>query len=59
MVYVVVIQYKTGEPLIFKAYHDEAEAEKLATAIRNDLQGYGVGYIEKVYVRGVEIHQPI
>ena len=57
MVYVVVIQYQNGEPMLFEAYHDQAQAEGMAQAIRNDLQGLEGGFIEKVYVRGVEIHQ--
>ena len=57
MVYVVVIQYEKGEPLIFKAYNDEAQAERLAAAIRNDFQQFNWSFLDKVYVRGVEIHQ--
>ena len=57
MVYVLVIQYKSGDPVIFKAYRDEAEAESLAAAIRNDFQQFNWSFLEKVYVRGVEIHQ--
>ncbi len=59
MVYVVVIQYEKGEPLIFKAYNDEAQAESLATAIRNDFEQFNWSFLEKVYVRGGEIQQPI